>query len=392
MGVSRVSLVLGAAALVGSASSATASGLQAELRSASPLLPAGISKLAAPTASAGGAVFGAQPWICDASQGFTPLLSVETGVADPILAVSTGGIHLPVSSTTVPASCGEVATDGTGNVYITQGVVDTTVTPSPARGILRVAVDPQTGAWIGPAAYIATTTGLGGDQPTAAAVGPDGNLYVAFLKNGNIKRIVNPASGTTQVVQSVGVTPNGHPGRSLAFVGTDLYIGSVDTFSVIHDAISPACTGGCNATPIADGFSGVPHVAVTSNGIDTVYFAIGTFNQVWRYTPGTGLFAFIAQSGADRTGGNASNFSFVAAKSNLLTLDPSGTLWIGDDPSGGTVAGAGRIWTISPAALSTITGGGVTAGTNLQSILNVLRGPWQTLVGNTIFTDRKSVV
>jgi hypothetical protein len=197
---------------------------------------------------------------------------------------------------------------------------------------------------------------------------------------------VNPASGTTQVVQSVGVTPNGHPGRSLAFVGTDLYIGSIDAFSVIHDAISAACTGGCNATAIADGFSGVPHVAVTSNGIDTVYFAVGTFNQVWRYTPGTGLFAFIAQSGADRTGGNASNFSFVAAKSNLLTLDPSGTLWIGDDPSSGTVAGAGRIWTISPAALSTISGGNFTAGTNLQLILNVLRGPWQTLVGNTIFT------
>ena len=175
MGVSRVSLVLGAAVLVGSASSATASGLQAELRSAGALLPAGITTLAAPTAPAGGAAFGAQPWICDASQGFTPLLSVQAGVADPILAVSTGGIHLPISPTTVPASCGEVATDGNGNVYVTQGVVDTTVTPSPARGILRVAVDPRTGAWIGPAAYIATTAGLGGDQPTAAALGPDGN-------------------------------------------------------------------------------------------------------------------------------------------------------------------------------------------------------------------------
>jgi len=385
MGVVRVSLVLGAAVLFGGASSATAAGLHAELRSAAALLPAGITGGVAPTAPAGGAVFGAQPWICDASQGFAPMLSVETGVADPVLAVSTGGVRLPISPATVPATCGQVATDGNGNVYVAQGVVDATVTPPTARGILRLAVDPQTGALIGPAAYITTTAGLGGDQPTAVAVGPDGNLYVAFLKNGNIKRIVNPASGMTQAVQSVGVTPNGHPGRSLAFAGTDLFIGSVDAFSVIHNATSASCTGGCNAAAIADGFSGVPHVGVTSNGIDTVYFAVSTFNQVWRYTPATRLFAFIAQSGADRSGGNASNFSFVAAKSNLLTLDAGGTLWIGDDPSGGTPAGAGRVWTISPAALSTITGGNFTAGTNLQQILNVLRGPWETLVGNTIF-------
>src|SRR4029077_5536451 len=124
----------------------------------------------------------------------------------------------------------------------------TKVTPSPSRGVLRVPVDPQTGNLTGTPTYIATTAGLDGSQPTAAALGPDGNLYVAFLKSGNIKRIVNPGIGTTQVVQSVGNTPSGHPGRALAFVGPDLYIGSADAFSVIRNAISPACTGGCNAT------------------------------------------------------------------------------------------------------------------------------------------------
>src|SRR5262249_20142716 len=155
----------------------------------------------------------------------------------------------------------------------------------------------------------------------------------------------------------------GHPARSIAFAGTDLYIGSVDAFSVIHNATNTACTGGCNAAPIADGFTGVPHVGVTSNGIDTVYFAVGTFNQLWRYTPATGLFASIA-----------SNFCFVTAKSNLLTLDESGTLWIGDDPSGGTTVGNGRVWTVSAADLATVTGGNFIAGTNLQQVLNALRG------------------
>jgi hypothetical protein len=278
MGFVRVSFVFGASLLLIALAGANAVGLPPDFRGSA-------------TAPAGAAVFGAQTWICDAAQGFTPLLAGG---------VSTAGIHLPISPTTVPATCGELAADGNGNVYVTQGVVDTTVTPATARGILRVTVDPDTGALIGPATYIATTARLGGDQPTAAAIGPDGSLYVAFLKNGNIKRIVSPAAGTVQTVQSVGVTPNGHPGRSLAFVGTDLYIGSVDAFSVIHNATSSACTGGCNATPIADGFSGVPHLGVTSNGIDTVYFSVGTFNQVWRYTPAMDCSAFIA-----------SNFLFV---------------------------------------------------------------------------------
>jgi hypothetical protein len=131
-------------------------------------------------------------------------VDVEAGVADPLLALSTGGLHLPISPTTMPATCGQVAYDARGNVYVTQGVVDTKVTPSVSRGILRAVVDPQTGAWVGPATYIATTAGLDGDQPTGAAIGPDGNLYVVFLKSGNVKNVINPGVGTVQVMQSVG--------------------------------------------------------------------------------------------------------------------------------------------------------------------------------------------
>lgn len=370
---------------VACAAHASANGVQAELRSSAAILPALPPGLAAPTAPAGGLVIGAQPWVADAAQGFTPVVAAEAGVTDPLLAVSTGGLHLPISPTTVPATCGQVAYDGKGNAYITQGVVDTKVTSSVARGILRVVVDPQTGGWVGPATYIATTAGLDGDQPTGAAIGPDGNLYVVFLKSGNIKRVLNPAVGTSQVVQSVGSTPNGHSGRALAFLGNDLYVGSIDAFSVVHSATSAACSGGCNATIIADGFPGVPHVGLTSDGVDAVYFAVSGYNQVWRYTPATDLFAFIAQGGADRNGNNASNFSFVPSKCNLLALGQGGNMWLGDDTSSATAVGAGRLWTISSLALSSITGGSFTAGTDLQAILNTLRGPWESLVANTIF-------
>jgi hypothetical protein len=380
-----VVLTVGLALSVSCATRAGAQGVQAELRSSAALVAPPAAGMAVSTAPAGAVIIGAQPWITDASQGFTPVVDVETGVVDPLLAVSTGGIHLPISPTTVPATCGQIAYDGNGNVYITQGVVDTRNTPSTARGILREELDPRTGALIGPATYIATTAGLDGDQPTGAAIGPDGNLYVAFLKNGNIKRVLNPSVGNTQAAQSVGVTPNGHSGRALAFVGNDLYIGSVDAFSVIHNATSTTCQGGCNAAPITDGFPGVPHVGMASDGAGSVYFAISTFNEVWRYTPSNGLFAFVAQGGVDRNGNNASNFSFVAGKCNLLSLDQGGNMWVGDDTSGATAVGAGRLWTISSLALSGIPSGGPIAGTDTQAILNVLNAVWTGLVGNTSF-------
>lgn len=339
--------------------SAPSAGLQAELRSSSALIPVGTAGVVAPTTPAAAVVAGTQAWACDAAQGFRLIVPIDS-TADPILAIgTTSGFKLPISPTTTPATCGQMAMASNGTVYITQAVVDTTVTPSSSRGVLRTVIDLATGALLGPTAYIATTAGLDGNQPIAVALGPDGNLYVGFLKSGDIKKIVNPGVGTTQVVQKIGSTPSGHPARSFTFVGNDLYIASIDAFLVIKNATSPSCTGSCNAAVISDGFSGVVHAGVTSDSVGNVYFAVaGTFSggsQVWRYLPSTQLYTFVSMSGAARTGANASNFSFVSATTNLLDLDANSNLWIGDDASNATVTGAGRLWTISAAALATLT-------------------------------------
>jgi hypothetical protein len=212
--------ILAAIVTFSGATLARAAGLQAELRSAAAILPENIPGAVTPTAPAGGVAAGAQAWACDAKQGFAPIVAVENGVLNPLLAIGTaGGVKLPISPTTVPATCGQSASQG-GAVYITQGVVDTQVTPSTARGVLRTILDPNSGVIVGPSTYIATTAGLDGNQPTAAAIGPDGNVYVGFLKSGNVKRILNPGVGSTQVVQSVGNTPQGHPARAFASVTT----------------------------------------------------------------------------------------------------------------------------------------------------------------------------
>ncbi len=111
-----------------------------------------------------------------------------------------------------------------------------------------------------------------------------------------------------------------------------------------------------------------------------MYFAVAnTFtggSQVWRYVPSTQLYTFVSMSGADRNGANGSNFSFVPGKTNLLELDKNGNVWIGDDSSNATATGAGRLWTISSAALATLPAGNSIGGTNLQTIFSVLNGPW----------------
>jgi hypothetical protein len=383
----RNAVVLAAAVIFTGAGGtvAHAAGLQAELRSAAGILPNPIPGAVAPTAPAGGVVLGAQPWVCDAAKGFALVVAVEQGVTDPLLAIGTAGaLKLPISPTTVPATCGQTALGSNGAVYITPAVVDTTVTPSTNRGILRTFLNPATGAFTGPSNYIATTAGLDGDQPTAAALGPDGNLYVGFLKSGNVKRILNPGVGSTQVAQSVGGTPQGHPARAFAFVGNDLFIASADSLSIIINATSVSCTGGCNATALSDGFSGVAHTGVTYDGNGGLYFAVAGNpltpggSQVWRLSlsTGTGLYTFVAQGGADRNGANASNFSFNAGKTNLLMLDAGGNLWIGDDASNAAAAGAGRLWTVPAASLAELPPGNSIGGTNIQSLFNILRGPW----------------
>jgi hypothetical protein len=108
---------------------------------------------------------------------------------------------------------------------------------------------------------------------------------------------LSPYVGTTQAVQSVGGTPNVRPMRAMAFVGLDLYLASSDNLSVIHNAVSPACLGGCNALVIQDGFAGLGHVGLTTDGINRLYMAVK--NQVWRYIISSGAADLVATGGVE---------------------------------------------------------------------------------------------
>ena len=326
-------------------------------------LPPG--QVAAPNTPGGGVVVGSNVYIDDGAQGFMHLMPADPANPDPVnsgilvydprigsFTLGGGGVCMPF------CKLGQLAYDGNQTVYVTS-YDQQKGQPFSATfaGVNRLTIDPVAGyvTWNGP---LVPTAGLQGNQTTSIALGPDGNLYVGFLKNGNVVRIVNPLvdpfndPNKTQIVQSVGTSPNGRPIRSLTFVGPDLYLGTADGMSVIKNAVAKTCLGGCNGVHISDGFSGVDHVGLTSDGINRIYMSING-QGVFRYNISSQVTTPISAGGTDPKGA-VLPFAFVGGHSNLLQLDRLGNLWIGDDTSDGAFNFSGRIWYISAGALATI--------------------------------------
>src|SRR5262249_44144201 len=119
--LSRLSLLAAASALAFASAAQAQAPLKAELRSAAALLPSPPPDgVFAPTAPAGGVVIGSQAWVCDAAQGFAPLVAVDQ-TTDPVLGVANDGVHLPLLGSGAAAGCGQVVYGG-ANAYVTQGV------------------------------------------------------------------------------------------------------------------------------------------------------------------------------------------------------------------------------------------------------------------------------
>jgi len=316
----------------------------------------------APNTPGGGVVVGSNLYTGDAVNGFRHWQPADPNNADPI---NSGFLVFdpdPSRSIGGTALCfffckvGQIAYDGNQTVYVTaydqpKGQPGSVTFP----GVWRLTVDPLSGS-VQPSMQLAPKAGLAGNLPTSIALGPDGNLYVGFLKNGLVVRIVHPTlsnTDPTQIVQSVGTAPNGRPIHSLTFAGANLYLATADGLSVIKNAVASTCVGGCNGVPIVDGFSGTAHVGLTSDGINRLYMAING-RGVWRYTISTGAMQLVSTGGNDPNTGAPLTFAFVGGNSNLVQLDRLGNLWIGDDTSDGKANFSGRIWYIQAGALANL--------------------------------------
>lgn len=320
---------------------------------AGPGIPQG--NIFAPHTPSGMVIIGSDLWVGDEAQGLRHYIPVDPTNADPI---NIGQLQFDISpewslggGACIPwCSVGQVAQDGTSRAYVSVWDHAKGQPGNPGGpGIWMLQFQPVFGPFspLAGLSLVAPSFGLGGDQPTATALGPDGKLYVGFLKNGNIKRITNPSvlnpTVQTQTVESVGGTPNGRSTRAMAFLGADLYVATDQGLGLVRNAtVCLNNSGGCgNAVAVPDGLAGTAHVAVTTDGAGKVYFSAR--GSVFRYTPADGRVVTVA-----------TGFLFVNGHTNALTLDAFGNLWIGDDPSDGNLNFSARLWRIPASRVASI--------------------------------------
>ena len=184
-------------------------------------------------------------------------------------------------------------------------------TGKPVGGIYNLGFDPTQvfpASPVGNIIQLVPDKGLGGQQPTAVALGPDGKQYLGDLKNPNLQRI----NGTQ--VESVGTALNGQPILSLAFNGSDIYLGTRDGFYFVPNV--PACAGNQNNCGRPLLVAGGATVAVANDGLGHVYFAQSA-GTVSRLNVATATISPVA-----------SGFSFGNITAGL-GFDRNGNLWIG---------------------------------------------------------------
>ena len=273
---------------------------------------------------------GGHLWVSDHLLGFCRL--DPTGLTTPPLAINSTTCMGPLQAATAP---GQPTYDpATQSVY----------TPDIAAartnvGLWRLTFNPTTET-VGNPVPVASQDPFYLDKPVGSALGPDGKLYISFLKNGLIHRITTP-SGPTQTVENVSIDFGGRI-SSLAFVGNDLYLaGGISVGKLTNVA---ACTGGCAAVTVASGIISLP-LSLAYDGFRYLY--IGDSSAIWRYNVAantTRLYSNTVLTGVPPI------FNPIQLVSGL-GFGPTGILYAGDDPSAGLAAVQGRLWEVKPYVL-----------------------------------------
>lgn len=259
-------------------------------------------------------------WVADHTNGFCRL--------DPMLPGQPGTLYtINLSTCNVSAvSPGQPAFDAATNfIYVPDNA-------SNSRGVWRLTFDPVTETVASPV-LLAPNAGLGGNRPSAASLGADGKLYVSFLKNGNISRLTTPG-GSTQKVEAVGGSSDGRRVLNLAFIGNDLYLAETNTVTRILGATSTACTGSCKAASL--GIKIVSPTALISDGVGALFAA--NPSVTYRYTIGSNVLDTYS------SGGTYDGATLSYKNISGLGRDPSGNIYVADDPTAGASSFQGRVW------------------------------------------------
>ena len=256
-------------------------------------------------------------WASDAALGFCrldPVRNSTTAQLNPATCVKVGG-----------GVAGQAAFDPKSNsVYLADA------SPN-SQGAYRLAYDPATET-VGSPVLLAAGQILDPVGPRAAALGPDGRLYLG-LSNSQIIRITNP-SGLSQTVEVVGATSNTLPAVSFSFVGNDLYI--AETIRVTKVLNMGACFPGSCRPAEPTGINVLAPTALVYDGGANLF--VGDFVSVTTYNPNNGAQALYATAGA--TNGASVPFGGISG----LGIDLQGNLLVGQNPTRAPLAG--QIWAV----------------------------------------------
>lgn len=272
---------------------------------------------------------GTHLWISDKAQGFC---RIDVGTSSTSLS---NCFKPSVSFVPGQASVGTTVNGSTGTITVNVYVPDSA---GNSLGVFRLAFDPVAETVNGP-----VNLGQGGNQPSAAIIGPEGSLYLSFLKNGTVTKITTPATAPSAPVR-VGQSSNGGGIRSMTFIGNDLYLAESQSVTFLLRA-SPSLTRGSAVVvggALQKGQTPPLNVnnplSLASDGTDLLY--IGSAGQVDQWSVSRSTDTIYANSGIIGTVTTA--FKNVSG----LTLGSNGILYAGDDPVAGSSAGQGHVYQI----------------------------------------------
>jgi hypothetical protein len=304
---------------------------------------------------------GGHYWVADHTQGFCRL---DAAPDNPGL-FATNPLTCDPNGTT--GSPGQPIFDPVGNFLF---VPDAAV-KSP--GLWRLTFDPNTETISNPT-LMAPGAGLDNDKLVGVAMGPDGNIYAAGLKNGFVYRVGNPRGDpSTMTVDVVGVTSDNRGiNGSLGMLGSDLYLPENKGATVIKN-VTGCAVAATNFVPCTAVNMRLPFVtfalSVTTdqkNGVVYIAVASGAANgTIYRLTPSTGAIVVYATQGQLPTGMTPA-YVEDCTTTCLRKVDPgvppsglvgfhfplgmyvdgSGNLLLGDDIMAGTRGFHGHVWSV----------------------------------------------
>jgi hypothetical protein len=191
--------------------------------------------------------------------------------------------------------------------------------------VLSPLPDPNTSVFpFNGASKLAGNKGLGGNQPTSLAIGPDGAAYFGNLKNNNLLRIPQPTNfDPNQNVISVGVVPSARSIFALAFNGSQLYAGASTGFYVFGaNSDITQCSGNANNCGTPKLLMGGTSVnGVVADGLGHVYLVAGNPGTLYRYNVSARTFTQVD-----------SGLIIELGHTSTLGFDKDGNLWLGEQP------------------------------------------------------------